>query len=223
MSRYSTHPSLYVAQTLSLIGALVLIITLSVEIICGSNMLFSRHYMNIQFVVCMIFLYDLTVRCLFSRAKGWFILRNILFLLLSIPWLNMLEWSGWELTRSESMAVAIIPLLRAFLALFVVVRWLVQGSAKQLFIAYLVTVVMFTYLSALIFYDYEIYVNPHLKGFGNALWWAWMNVTTVGAAIFPVTAVGKFICVLLPMLGMAMFPIFTLYVTSLYTGKGDKK
>ena len=44
-----------------------------------------------------------------------------------------------------------------------------------------------------------------------------MNVTTVGAEIFPVTAVGKVVCVLLPSLGMMMFPIFTIYVTDLIT------
>jgi voltage-gated potassium channel len=44
-----------------------------------------------------------------------------------------------------------------------------------------------------------------------------MNMTTVGAEIFPVTAIGKIICVILPIIGMAMFPVFTVYVTSLYT------
>ncbi|MEG2756485.1 MAG: ion channel, partial [Mucinivorans sp.] len=74
----------------------------------------------------------------------------------------------------------------------------------------------FTYLSALVFYDYEVLVNPQLHGFGNALWWAWMNITTVGAAIDPVTTIGKVICVLLPILGMMMFPIFTSYILSFY-------
>ena len=46
-----------------------------------------------------------------------------------------------------------------------------------------------------------------------------MNVTTVGAAIFPVTAVGKVVCVLLPIVGMIFFPIFTVYISQYYTGK----
>ena len=36
-----------------------------------------------------------------------------------------------------------------------------------------------------------------------------MNVTTVGAAIFPVTAVGKVVCVLLPIVGINFFTNFT--------------
>ena len=83
---------------------------------------------------------------------------------------------------------------------------------RRLFFAYIFTVVVFTYISGLVFYDYEVLVNPKLHGKLNALWWAWMNVTTVGAEIFPVTAVGKVFCVLLPSLGMMFFPIFTTYV-----------
>ncbi len=71
-------------------------------------------------------------------------------------------------------------------------------QGPKLFFAYIFTVVVFTYISALVFYDYEILVNSKLHGFGNALWWAWMNVTTVGAEIFAVTTIGKIFCVMLP-------------------------
>ena len=43
-----------------------------------------------------------------------------------------------------------------------------------------------------------------------------MNVTTVGASIFPVTAVGKIFSVLLPVMGMMFFPIFTTYILHEY-------
>ena len=120
------------------------------------------------------------------------------------------------LDRGWSVVVAALPLLRAFVAMGVVVRWFVAGGMGRIFWAYIFTVVCFTYLAALMFYDYEVMVNPKLQGFGNALWWAWMGVTTVGAAIFPVTTIGKVLAVLLPSLGMMFFPIFTIYVTNLY-------
>jgi voltage-gated potassium channel len=82
---------------------------------------------------------------------------------------------------------------------------------------------MFTYISALLFYDAEMGINSHLKTFGDALWWAWMNVTTVGAEIFPVTTVGKVVCVLLPVVGMMFFPIFTVYVSDYYDKKEGGK
>ena len=59
--------------------------------------------------------------------------------------------------------------------------------------------------------------------FGDAIWWASMNLTTVGADIFAVTAVGKILTVLLPTLGMMMFPIFTVYITNLIQQSNQKK
>lgn len=224
MEKTLAHKGLrQVANSLTLICALILMVAVSIEIISGDHLVFSSAYMTLQLVVCCIFLFDWFLRLGASDRPGHFVWTHLIFLLLSIPWLNIADWSDHVFTRSQMMALATIPLLRSFLALYVVVRWMVEGKARQLFWAYIVTVVVFTYLSALLFYDYEILVNDRLHGFGNALWWAWMNVTTVGAAIFPVTTVGKIICVLLPILGMAMFPIFTVYVTTLYSDYTRRK
>ena len=114
------------------------------------------------------------------------------------------------------MLIGLMPLVRLFLAFYIVIRWLAGDRVRKLLAAYVLTVALFTYLSALVFYDYEAGVNPRLHGFGDAVWWAWMNVTTVGAEIFPVTTVGKVFSVLLPSLGMLFFPIFTTYVLQEY-------
>lgn len=207
-------------RILSLLAALVLIVALSVEIIGGDNIAdFSPWYLGVQFAVCLVFIADFATNWSMSENRPRYFARNLIVLLLSIPYLNIIRWSGAEMTREWSMVVGMITLLRAFVAMYMVVRLLIEGNARQLFAAYIFTVVVFTYLSGLIFYDFEIHVNPHLEGFGNALWWAWMGVTTVGAAIFPVTVAGKTFAVLLPILGMMMFPIFTVYVTDLYNRK----
>lgn len=206
---------------LKIIAGVVLLAAISWEIIAGDHMHFSRNYLIIQLVVCILFLCDFFVRWAASERKGRFFARNFLVLLISIPYLNIIDWSGAELPRYWAMLIGIMPLMRAFLAFYVVVQWLVDNKVRKLFFAYIFTVVVFTYISALVFYDYEILVNSRLHGFGNALWWAWMNVTTVGAEIFPVTAIGKIFCVLLPSLGMMFFPIFTTYVLQEYSHKKE--
>lgn len=207
---------------LKVLGGLVLLAAISWEVIEGDHQQFSTTYLHIQLGVCALFLTDFFVRWGAASSRGHFFLRNLYVLLLSIPYLNIVYWSGAHLTHDWGMLIGILPLLRAFLAMVVVVRWLVSGRFHRLLAAYVFTVVIFTYISALVFYDYEAVVNPRLDGFGNALWWAWMNVTTVGAEIFPVTAVGKVVCVLLPSLGMMFFPIFTTYVLNQYAGVGKK-
>lgn len=202
---------------LKVIAGLVLLAAISWEIIAGDHIHFSRTYLTIQLSVCILFLCDFFVRWAAATRKGRFLARNIIFFLISVPYLNILLWSGAELPRYWAMLIGIMPLMRAFLALYVVVKWLVDNRIRKLFTAYIFTVVVFTYISALVFYDYEVLVNDKLHGFGNALWWAWMNVTTVGAELFAVTAIGKVITILLPSLGMMMFPIFTTYILQEYT------
>lgn len=81
--------------------------------------------------------------------------------------------------------------------------------------SYIALIVLVTYLSSLVFYAYEEVVNHSVDGFGTALWWAGLNVTTVGAPLFAVTPIGKILTVLLPGLGMILFPLLTVYVTHL--------
>ena len=75
----------------------------------------------------------------------------------------------------------------------------------------------------LAFYVMEHGSNPLVKGYGDALWWAFMDVTTVGSNIIAVTVTGRVLSVLLAALGMMMFPIFTVYVTSLVERRNKEK
>ncbi len=211
-------------DTLTMIAGIVLLAALSWEIIAGDHMRFTQCYLTIQFVVCLVFLADFFLRWSADEHRGRYFRRHLLFLLLSIPWLNLIGWFGLHPTHDWGILVSLTPLLRAFLAMILVVRWLVSASTmRRIFWAYIFTVVVFTYISALVFYEYEAPVNDKLQGFGNALWWAWMNVTTVGAEIFAVTAVGKVTTILLPSLGMMFFPIFTTYILQEYTHKSDTR
>ena len=79
------------------------------------------------------------------------------------------------------------------------------------------------YFSSLIFFVLEHKVNPEVRDYSDALWWAFMDVTTVGSNIIAVTPTGRILSVLLAALGMMMFPIFTVYVTSLVQAANKKK
>ena len=210
-------------RMINLIAGIALLVGVSVEVLTGNHHTYSEWYMWLQLVVCIIFIVDFASALTARDSVNNYFLLNLLSLIVSIPYLNILDWMDVTLDRGVAVTVAALPLLRSFVAMGVVVKWFINGKANRLFGAYLFTVVCFTYLAALMFFDYEVGVNEKLNGFGNALWWAWMNVTTVGAAIFPVTAVGKVLAVLLPALGMMFFPIFTIYVTNMYDIKQSDK
>ena len=71
------------------------------------------------------------------------------------------------------------------------------------------------YFSSLIFFYQEHTINPLVPDFWSALWWSCMNATTVGSDINPMTPLGKILGGLLGILGMIVFPLFTVYITNI--------
>jgi voltage-gated potassium channel len=202
---------------LTLIASILLLASLSVEILYSEQLArFTDIYSWAMFSVCIIFLIDFFALMLHSPHPWRFLLRNFIVLALSIPYHTLANAMGIEPNHTATIAMSSIVMLRSVMALYITMRWLISSRATRLLGAYIATVVVASYFGALLFYEYEAPVNNAVKGFGDAMWWAWMNLTTVGAEIFPVTAIGKVICVLLPVLGTAMFPVLTVYITSLY-------
>ena len=105
----------------------------------------------------------------------------------------------------------------------IVVGWLSYNKASGLFVSYLTMLLATVYFSSLIFFVLEHKVNPLVANYGDALWWAFMDVTTVGSNISAITVTGRVLSVVLAALGMMMFPIFTVYVTSLVQKSNEEK
>ncbi|MFR9527762.1 MAG: ion channel [Rikenellaceae bacterium] len=150
-----------------------------------------------------------------------FFYTHLPILLISIPYLAIVMLTGVEVSRVVALSLGLLPILRAFVSFYrLFVRLVSAQSIDKILLAYLMVTVLFTYVAALIFYDVEYHVNSNLKGLGNAIWWAWMNLTTVGAAIYPVTTLGKVLSVLLPLVGMMLLPLFTSYIIALHKRRG---
>ena len=212
-----------ITNILSLIAGVAIIVSLSLDILAGGSYTLDEGYMEVQLAACIIFLFDFFVRLADAPDKGRFWAANWFMLLVSIPYLNIVGWLGAEPGKDWYLVLKSLPIIRGMWAIWMIIGWVATHKSSGLLWSYLLTVAGFTYFAALIFYAYEMGVNPHLTSFGNSLWWAWMGVTTVGAAIFPVTAIGKVLAVALPSLGMMMFPVFTVYLISSLKKKNEGK
>ena len=105
----------------------------------------------------------------------------------------------------------------------IVVGWFSASKTSNLFRSYIAMLLATIYFATLIFYVEESKLNPLVHDYWDALWWATMDVTTVGSDIYAVTAIGKFLSVVLAAVGMMMFPIFTVYITSLVQKASQSK
>ena len=213
MKKSSSKPIARIFDAVAILASLLLLVSLSLDIITRKSYTLSPGVEELQLVVCMVFIMDFIVQMMTSRSPRDYFDRNFLLLLVSIPFLNIMEWGGAELPKGLYIFLKLLPLVRGMVGVYQLVRVVTPTRVSAIMWSYIVLVVLLTYISALLFYSYEEYANHSVANFGTALWWAGLNVTTVGAPIFAVTTVGKVLTVLLPGLGMVLFPLFTVYVT----------
>jgi voltage-gated potassium channel len=68
-------------------------------------------------------------------------------------------------------------------------------------------------------YAFEREHEPRLASIGAALWWAAMMMTTVGSDIFPQTAEGRFLCLLMAGVAFAIWGYVTATLATFFVGR----
>ena len=163
--------------------------------------------MVFQFWVCVAFIFDFFVELWLSQRKWEFIRHRWYFLLLSIPYLNIIPLTGWLVTEEELYFLRFIPLARGALALSIVIGYISKNKFLGLLVTYSSILILVTYFAALIFYQKENSVNSGVTDYWDAFWWGCSQATTLGCDIYPVTAVGRILCCILSAMGIVMFPL----------------
>lgn len=200
-----------------LLLSVLLIVYISIETFLKVNLLTDHRYMTFQFWVCIVFICDFFVGLVYATNRWRYFRNRFLFLMLSIPYLNIINLLDINLSIDALYFIRFVPLARGALAMSIVIGYLSKNAVTSLFMSYIVILLLVTYFCSLIFYQSEVGVNAAIGSYWNALWWTAMNLSTVGCNINPVTASGKIVAVVLPVCGMIMFPLFTVYLTNYVT------
>lgn len=202
-----------VMNMIVLILSLILIVWISIDTFRLVDLLHNHNYMTFQFWVCVVFIIDFFVELWLSPNRWRFARRHILFLIFYIPYLNIIDVTGITLNHDALYFIRFLPLARGALAMSNVVGYLSNNAVTSLFFSYLVILVSVVYFCSLILFQREYGINPDVKDYWTALWWSCMDLTTVGCNINPMTPAGKIVSIILPICGMIVFPLFTVYLT----------
>lgn len=197
-----------------LLLSLGLIVFISIDTFQGINFLENHYYMSYQLWVCVIFVIYFFVEYAIADDKWSYVKHRWFFLLLSIPYLNIISLFQINFSPEELYFIRFIPLARGALALSLIIGYMTTNCISSLFLSYIVIMLSVIYFASLIFLEREQPVNNLVPNYGAALWWALMDATTIGSYIYPVTVTGKILAVVLAALGMMMFPLFTVYITN---------
>jgi len=172
----------------------------------------------VDFGVCLVFLTDFFIRFFRAPSKRAFLKWGWIDFVTSMPMLG-----AWRFGR----AFKIFRILRAARSVKLLLRYAIQcGKISPLGTVAIISVGL-VFLSAFAIFQFE---NPgdapdgNIKTIGDAFWWAYVTITTVGYGDkFPVTVGGRIVAMALMTAGVGLFGAFTGFVASLFIGTDIRK
>ena len=199
---------------LVLVASCIMIIWITRSTLTSMSFLVDTSYLNFQFWVCILFMIDIAVEWYYSQQKLRYIITNSLFIIISIPYLNIIHHFNLQLPGEVMYLIRFIPLIRAGYVFALVSGALTSNKSLSIFWVYMIWVITSLYIGALLFFVEEHSINPQVDTIWTSLWWAALDMTTVGSNINAMTATGKTIAIILSAEGIMLFPVFTVYVTN---------
>ena len=196
-----------------LLLSVALIVFISYEIFNDIAFLNDKTYMTFQLCVCLFFMLDYFLSIWMADNPKKYALRNIGFLLISIPYLNIIDFLGVNPGTEVLYYIRFIPLIRGAWAMAIVVSYVSTNRIVGIFAAYLSIMLLVLYFASILFFSREQPVNPGVPTYWSSLWWCSLEMTTIGAPVNPFTPTGKVLAAILSAMGMMMFPLFTVYLT----------
>lgn len=208
--------------TSTIIASLILVLDITLLDIPNINNDQFIYNNQLQFWICIYFLFDFVLLFIIAKDKWRYLKRYGLLVFVSIPYINIFEYYNISISPQTFYILKFLPILRGTIGLFLLAKLLITNKITGLFVSYLALFFSIAYLQTLIFFVFENGVNPEVKSYSDVLWWASMTATTLGSNIIPVTTAGKFSTAILAVAGITIFPIFTVYITSLVQDLSSK-
>lgn len=199
-----------ILNLLVLILSIYLLISLLIDLFFDIPTEISKVLNAADNVICVFFLIEFCVRFYHAENKLQFMKWGWIDLVASIPNLPFLR--AGRILR----IIRLLRVIRAFRSVKHFMNRVYQNKAQGLFS----TIVLFAVL-LLIFSCVSILLlekdapNSNIKTAGDAMWWAYVTITTVGYGDhYPVTMEGRILACILMTTGIAIFGTFTAYVSS---------
>lgn len=176
----------------------------------------SKLLRYIDNACCLIFLYDFIHRLIVAENKWKYLKWGWIDLISSIPTLDYLRPG-----RIAKIA-KIFRIIRAFRSIkFLIDAYFEKKKQSALTSAAIIAILMIIFSSIAIL-QVENEADSNIKTAEDAIWWAYVTITTVGYGDrYPVTMEGRIIAAALMTVGVGLFGTFTAYVASWFV-KEDK-
>jgi len=162
--------------------------------------------------ICVVFLLDFFRSLMTAGNKVRYLVRwGWLDLLSSIPAVDILRWGR------SARAVRIVRVLRGLRATRTLGTRLLDMRASSAFWATALFAILVTVFGSIAILHLENGPESNIKSAADAMWWAFVTVTTVGYGdLFPVTPAGRVLASVLMVTGIGIFGTFTAFVATAF-------
>lgn len=197
---------------LSLYSLVALIVDLLVTLDPETRLMLRQ----IDDAVCVIFLLDFAVHFWIAPSKTAFMRMGWIDLLSSIPEISWLRWGR---------VFRVFRILRALRSFTAVIEHVSAERTKGTFVMVGLMSVVAILLATIAVYELERgQPNANIHTAGDALWWAFATITTIGYGDhYPMSVAGRIVAVVLVVFGLSFFGTFTAYVASFFLEKTHLK
>jgi voltage-gated potassium channel len=177
----------------------------------------SRLLDQVDNAICIFFLLEFLIRFIKAEKKLVFMKWGWIDLISSIPTFNFLR-AGRALRL-----IRLLRILRAFRSTKHLVSHIYRNRPQGAFTTVSVIAILMVIFSAIAILQVETDPNSNIKTAEDALWWAYVIVTTVGYGDrFPVTTEGRIIGALLMTVGVGLFGTFSGFVASWFLSNKEQ-
>lgn len=167
--------------------------------------------------ICGVFLLDFIIRFRQAENKLQFMKWGWIDLIASIPTLDFMR--AGRLLR----LIRLIRIIRAFRSTKHIVQHIFKNKVQGTLTSVAIIAVLMLLFSSIAILQFETDPNSNIKTAGDAIWWAYVTMTTVGYGDkYPVTTEGRIIAAVLMTVGVGLFGTFTAYVSSWFVKDNAK-
>lgn len=210
---------LSVLHILVIVLAGVLIYGVTSDTLRNVSLLTDHRYLQLQFWVCMFFIFELFMEWLLFPHKLRRLPGIIALMLVCVPYISIIHHLGWHVPLQVYYLLRVMPVVRAAVVLVVMWGLMEKDWVTGVFGIYIIMLVISVYVLSLLFYVEEHAVNTLVDNYWKSLWYSVMQMNTCGSNISPVTPMGKVIGIVLSLEGLILFPVFTVFFTKAFSHK----
>ena len=213
--KQALHPFNVLVFVLSLYVIVVLVVDSFTRLTPETHKLLR----DIDYAICVVFFIDFLVRFFSAKNKLHYMRWGWIDLISSIPVFEFF------LAARLFRMIQLLRVLRAFRSMEMISKYYFHNKVKGAFTSVGIIAVLMVIFSAISILNVEKDApNGNIKTAEDALWWAYVTITTVGYGDkFPVTTEGRIIAVALITVGVGLFGTFTAYVASWFVEKREEE